>query len=561
MKTNTLIIGCTDHKQLHPSAAIELYKGQVFQTLYANTNGHPLEHFNVLILSGKHGLIDANEIISPYSLEVPAERDKDALKTYISEHKSKARKLLKKYANTNLFVVMPNKYLNVFDLMFGQRELKMFNSRYVCRGHRGSIQMNSRLKRLIHSVYQGTPTQSIRDITIFRSGVSNVNDYTGYHLNRQAKGYTLATVGPNKYPKLYSRLIEDLKEGIPCFLDNGIVTALNQGKKINASDVLYQYRVMVESLPPRLLKHLFVVIPDDPFCSRSAINIVRKHSQEIRYIAKKTNCIVPMHRYAHEEGTKLEAVATEIMSALRNVRVVLGVPCKATMKDKVTGITLQPRLLSSELEKLLSLKIADRPLFNSIHCLGMSEVTKGSWLSERIGVAMAYGVSMTMDCCRTSALFTVDSDSRKAAAGTKLISELEPDIEIKKVESTASYRDYGREQEHDEPSLYEKARELIELDPNKFTELYNRFESPMMQIDHLFDCEIEQKEYLESYLSEYPSIIEDQLITVLKKMFVRELFWDGEQANSLDKRTEAIAQLTAIKGVHSERQAVQLPLI
>lgn len=560
MKKNTLIIACSNNKQSHITRAIDLYTGNAFQTLKRNTDNNPLEDWNILILSGKHGLLEATELIEPYNQQVPAQNDISGVAAYVSQHRTKARKLLKQYEGTNLFVVMPNKYLNIFDIMFTQKELSVFPSRYVCRGHRGSTQMLSRLKRLLISAKKPV-VSSMHDMTIFRSGVSSVSDQVGYHLNRQSKGYSLANVGPSKYPKLYSLLVNDLKEGLPVFLDNGIVTALNEGVEIDPKDVFSEYRKIVDSLPRKLLKLLYLVMPDSPFCSKTSIAIAKKHSKAIRYIARKTNLIVPIHHYAHEaEPIKIEDVATSILDELKGTKLVLGVPCKATITDKATGQKIKPRLSTSEIEKLLSLKQGNTPCFTKMHCLGMSEVTRGGHLQERIGLALAYNVAIQFDCCRTSALFTVKSDTRKAAIGTKVLERVSPKIKSINTQNSARYRDYTNTLEWDDPALHGYATELIEEDPDKFIKLWDKNNIHMSVGYMSFDSELEKKEYLNNLLFDYPVLGEVELLNVLKRMFIEHFSKQSHEPTPLEKRSETIALCTAIEGYHSSRQAVQLPL-
>jgi hypothetical protein len=399
----------------------------------------------------------------------------------------------------------------------------------------------------------------LNKITIFRSGVSNVADYIGYHLHRQSKGYTLANVGPNKYPKLYACLIQDLKLGIPTFLDNGIVTALRKGRPIHPRNVLEQYRVMVDTLPSKYLKHLYIVIPDNPFCSKSAVSIVSQYSEEIRYLARMTNCIVPMHRYPHETNTSIESITQEIMSELKYARVVLGVPCRASIKDFDTGQVIKPRLNSQELNALLKIEVGNRYVFKEMHCLGMSEKTRGNLLIQRLLLAEKFNVKFSMDACRTSALFVSETPKRKAAAGTKLINQLEPLLERRNIEHSAVYRDYGINEEAEEPVLYDKAMDLIDEDPVRFTSLYNSYECSPMKIFHRFDSELEHKQYLMNMIETYPSELE--LIDILKKMFINEVFHSETRSDLSESRIEAISSLTAIDGIHSGRQGVQLPLL
>ena len=79
MKKNTLIIACSNSKLPHVARAIDLYTGNVFQTLKRNTDSNPLEDWNILILSGKHGLLEATELIEPYNQEVPGINDIDCI--------------------------------------------------------------------------------------------------------------------------------------------------------------------------------------------------------------------------------------------------------------------------------------------------------------------------------------------------------------------------------------------------------------------------------------------------------------------------------------------------
>lgn len=147
-----LIIGCSDNKAQTESQAFDLYLGHVYELIRANIdNVH--DHFEVLILSGLHGLIHSKQVIGHYDQQMPKRTQTTAMEAYVDKHTAGTNKLLKQYAekSRDLFVVLSNDYLKVFDLMTkkpsSQKLLNTFNSTYFCRKHIGVGVLRGRLRR------------------------------------------------------------------------------------------------------------------------------------------------------------------------------------------------------------------------------------------------------------------------------------------------------------------------------------------------------------------------------------------------------------------------------
>ncbi len=109
-----LVIGCSDAKLTGEHKAIDLYQGAMYKLLKARLP-NPLEHFTILIMSAKHGLISADSSIDHYDVRMRSKVDTNAVEGFCSEHGAKARKQLKALADaqTELFVVLSNDYLPV----------------------------------------------------------------------------------------------------------------------------------------------------------------------------------------------------------------------------------------------------------------------------------------------------------------------------------------------------------------------------------------------------------------------------------------------------------------
>ncbi|MCG3884544.1 peroxide stress protein YaaA [Photobacterium leiognathi] len=145
-----LIINCSDKKVEHETNAFDLYLGDIFKVIRANTKDRDIrDMFNVFILSAKHGLLSSADTVKPYNQRMP-KRSTIARRKGIAEfaetHKTKAAKLLKQHQGGDLVVMLSFDYLTAFDLMFYDHKLKeMFDEVVISRTHRGHGDMKKAL--------------------------------------------------------------------------------------------------------------------------------------------------------------------------------------------------------------------------------------------------------------------------------------------------------------------------------------------------------------------------------------------------------------------------------
>ncbi|EMO6640212.1 hypothetical protein RL845_004873 [Citrobacter freundii] len=71
MKHSLILMSCSATKGRATAPAIDLYQGVMYSTFRANA---PVIWPAVVILSARHGFIDANSIIEPYEQRMPAAR-------------------------------------------------------------------------------------------------------------------------------------------------------------------------------------------------------------------------------------------------------------------------------------------------------------------------------------------------------------------------------------------------------------------------------------------------------------------------------------------------------
>jgi len=72
MKKILIIAGCSQKKSLDPACAIDLNQGQLFRGIKKLAFQN---QFDLKILSGKHGLLEPDQIIEPYNQKIKTKAD------------------------------------------------------------------------------------------------------------------------------------------------------------------------------------------------------------------------------------------------------------------------------------------------------------------------------------------------------------------------------------------------------------------------------------------------------------------------------------------------------
>lgn len=62
------LVACVKEKLNHSASAMEMYTGDSFKSWMSDAKAHNVDH--IYILSGKYGLLELNEIIEPYDLNL-----------------------------------------------------------------------------------------------------------------------------------------------------------------------------------------------------------------------------------------------------------------------------------------------------------------------------------------------------------------------------------------------------------------------------------------------------------------------------------------------------------
>lgn len=464
-----LIIGCSDAKLDVEAEAFDLYQGGIFKMLRANLE-NPLDHFDILIVSAEHGLISARDMIAPYNTRMCSRTKPNEIAAFATLHGTKALKTIRSYADkeTDVFVALSNDYLAAFEaILEGKKEsvLSGFKSHYISEGHRGIGDLRGRLKRVINTVKgqkEFTPT-------LFRSGVANFSEL-GYLAAGCDIGTSLAHVNTKKSTDLLSVILDSAKRA-KIFIDNGIITCVNQGKEVNPDWIFDQYEQIISSLKPAVAKNISIVVPDDVACNENAVAIVKKYKKVIKKLANRCDVILPIHK-----SEDIRSHALNMMSELNfhsNIR--LGVPC-------LTKAGLNFALEVSDIDAILSLKHPTKgtPLFSKVHYFGLSDVTAAKKLAPRLKIAELHGVDTMLDCCRTAALFgKTKKGLRKGSEKAEAIKSEHMETQVK--ESDAYKAHSFREENHkadSSPIVTQDLHDLInEDDIFKFIDIYNEIMS------------------------------------------------------------------------------------
>nr|CAH7372065.1 conserved hypothetical protein [Vibrio chagasii] len=433
-----LVISCSDKKLDNKAPAFDIYEGGIFKMLRANMP-NPLDFFEILILSAEHGLLSADDVIEPYDKRMRSRKKDKELADYAKKHGDAAKKLLYKVSrqSRDVYVALSNDYLAAFDLMLGgeegvQKLLSRFQNHYVSRGHTGIGDLRGRLGRIIKNV----TSKCEFPITNFRSGVANLPEL-GYLAAGCDVGASLAHTNRAKGTDLLSALLGATKAS-RLFLDNGIITMVNEGKQIDTDWVFDEYEAIIDSLKPSQAKNVSIVVPDDVFDNQMALEIIHKYAPRILKLASKCDVILPVHR-----SGDIKKHALSMMEALKFKKGIrLGVPC-LTKKDLDFALSVK------DIDTLLSLKnpkFDGVPLFEKVHFFGMSEATGKMKLQPRLLTAKLHGVELSVDCCRTTAVFGKTKNGYRK--GTVATMQIEKDHLKEQVESSEVYMSHTFEVEN-----------------------------------------------------------------------------------------------------------------
>lgn len=491
-----LIIPCCGIKAPHAAPAIDMYKGTLNEILNSFPREIVFKHFDIFFLSAKLGLIRGDEVIEPYDVEMA--KNEAEQKAFALKHQRNVNKTLKHYANkdTKLFTVMFTKYQSAFDFM-SLSALKDFDTVYSSRAARGSGDHRGRLNKIIQSHIKSDFYQP----TLFRSGCANENEFNGYLGAGEDIGSSLAYI---KKPGILNYIIDAIKLKNPVFLDNGLITAVTNGKQINESEIFEDYTRIVKSI--RGSQSLSIVIPDNPFDEDDAIEIVKRNKKAIRYLANQCQVILPIHNTVNRTVVEQAKI---LMSIIGKVPITLGIPCRNKGENKW-------RMNVQDIESLFDLKSKDKsPVFTKVHFLALSEVSRGGIYQERINLAQIYNKEVTADCCRTTALFGNGEKSNRK--GTVACREIESKLEADKLHNKYSpdLASYSKEDEYNEPMIFE---ELEKLSTKEKIEVWNEC-FPHIEIEYDDDEEFYSLEAYETCFNVYV----DDYIDILKYKF-RSLF-------------------------------------
>ncbi|EJL6490477.1 hypothetical protein NMR92_001377 [Vibrio cholerae] len=549
-----LIIGCSDNKAQTESQAFDLYLGHVYELIRANIdNVH--DHFEVLILSGLHGLIHSKQVIGHYDQQMPKRTQTTAMEAYVDKHTAGTNKLLKQYAekSRDLFVVLSNDYLKVFDLMTkkpsSQKLLNTFNSTYFCRKHIGVGVLRGRLKKILNNVPK--PFSPV----LYRSGLASADEFTGYSAANACLGASLAYVSDIKQPHLLDMMKQSLIRGNRAFLDNGVITEVGKGNFVQPQEVFSRYKRIVESFKGDA-KKLSIVIPDNPFDPAASLAIVKENKSVIKWLARRCDVILPIHK-APDIGQH----AMSMMKALSFAPIRVGIPCKKYIStiEVVDGqevkVNVPVRLSPLEIEQLFELKAPNKErLFTGAHFLACSEVTRGGVYEERKTLAHIHGFDASFDACRTAAVLGNEKSSSRI--GSQLLREVNVEITKDKTLRSPEYARHDCTEEYEDPLAFTSAAEAIEENVFAFVELWNESMEAVWELDVSGMQEEDAKEYCLNLLCSFPRDIEDQLLKGLKLAYWQSFTCRHHQATNFEKRTETFTRLFS----DGQRVAVQTTL-
>lgn len=131
-----IIAGCSQKKLNYAAPAIKLNQGQLFQSIKKLAKSH---NFALKILSGKYGLLDSNQIISPYNQKIRTKKDVLRVRRLITH------RLIEIHKDYDLIIVMlGKKYLDVIEPLIDNKFLILYDR----RGIGGYLSLFSKYNKL-----------------------------------------------------------------------------------------------------------------------------------------------------------------------------------------------------------------------------------------------------------------------------------------------------------------------------------------------------------------------------------------------------------------------------
>ena len=116
-----VLAGCSQKKLNYPAPAIKLNQGQLFRGIKKLSISN---NFDLKILSGRYGLLDSNEIISPYNQKIRTKKDILRIRRKIFP------KMLKTIERYDLIIVIMGKnYREVIEPLFNDKFIVIYDKR------------------------------------------------------------------------------------------------------------------------------------------------------------------------------------------------------------------------------------------------------------------------------------------------------------------------------------------------------------------------------------------------------------------------------------------------
>ncbi|MBA7467105.1 hypothetical protein ES707_02301 [subsurface metagenome] len=131
-----IIAGCSQKKLNCAAPAIELNQGQLFRSIKKLAKAH---NFDLKILSGKYGLLDSDQIISPYNQKIRTKKDVLRVRRIITP------RLIEIHDYYDLIIViLGKKYLEVIEPLIDNKFLILYDR----RGIGGYLSLFSKYNKL-----------------------------------------------------------------------------------------------------------------------------------------------------------------------------------------------------------------------------------------------------------------------------------------------------------------------------------------------------------------------------------------------------------------------------
>lgn len=368
------------------------------------------------------------------------------------------------HSNRELFMLLSQEEKVKLDSILGNKYrdcIKGFSAFYATYDLVSSASFYSALHRITRYIR----SNKIQEPIYFRSGVAATYGLglaaAGCHI-----GSSLAHTNTKQNAKLLTSLLKLARQS-PVFIDNGFITMKTQGKKLDVSWVMSEYK-SITPLSRSHSRNLTFVIPDAPGDNAAALNIIERNRDDILWLLQRVELILPIHRCDDIQQHALGMLAA--LGFPTNIR--LGVPC---LKNKGKDLEISV----SDIEKLLMLKNprTNKPAFQKVHMLGISDVTDSMKLQPRLLLMRLYNID---DCTADSSRFTALFGKLKSGGprkGSAVVIKLEEDHKRKQITGSKPYQEYSYERDSfgsDPISLMDDFYELIsEDDIHTFWALFN----------------------------------------------------------------------------------------